>query len=62
MEWNDEQRERDPEAETMRSSPRRFWELVRTEGAGLLLVNVVFVLTCVPLVTIPAAIFALNRG
>lgn len=61
MEWNDEQRERDPEAETMRSSPRRFWELVRTEGAGLLLVNVVFALTCVPLVTIPAAIFALNR-
>ena len=60
MEWNEEKVERDPEEETMRSSPRRFWELLKAEGAGLLLVNVVFVLTCVPLVTIPAAIFALN--
>ncbi len=61
MEWNEEKVELDPEEETMRSSPRRFWELLKAEGAGLLLVNVVFVLTCVPLVTIPAAIFALNR-
>ena len=61
MEWNEEKVELDPEEETMRSSPRRFWELLKAEGAGLLLVNVVFVLTCVPLVTIPAAILALNR-
>jgi len=60
MEWNGEKVERDPEEETMRSSPRRFWELIKAEGAGLLLVNVVFVLTCIPLVTIPAAVFALN--
>ena len=60
MEWNEEKVERDPEEETILSIPRRSWELLKAEGAGLLLVNVVFVLTCVPLVTIPAAIFALN--
>ena len=55
-----EEREQSPEKETMRSSPKRFWELVKAEGAGLLLVNAVFVLTCIPLVTIPAAVFALD--
>lgn len=36
MEWNEEKVELDPEEETMRSSPRRFWELLKAEGAGLL--------------------------
>lgn len=61
MERNEEKLERNPEEETMCPSPRRFWELLKTEGAGLLLVNVVFLLTCIPLVTIPAAILAMNR-
>ena len=50
------------------SGMRRRWSGTRRRrpcapvpgGSGRLLVNVVFVLTCVPLVTIPAAIFALN--
>lgn len=42
------------------TGPRRFLELMGQESAALLQLNIVFLLTCVPLVTIPPAIYALN--
>ena len=62
MGWNKEEEvERNPERETMCPSPRRFWEILKTECAGLLVVNALFVAVCIPVATIPAAVFALNR-
>lgn len=52
--------ERTSEEELLTSSPRRFWELIEHEGAALLLLNVAFVITCIPLVTVPPAIYALH--
>ena len=43
------------------SSPKRFWELVKTESGGLMTVNIAFVLSCLLVVTIPAAVLALHQ-
>lgn len=40
----------------------RFFEILGDECAHLLLINILFFLTCVPVVTIPAALFALHRS
>ena len=38
----------------------RFWELVKEELAIVLIVNLLFILTCLPVVTIPPALFSLH--
>lgn len=38
----------------------RFWELVKGELAALLIVNLLFLLTCIPIITIPPALLALH--
>ena len=40
---------------------RRFFELLALNCAALLKANVLFVLCCIPIVTVPIGIFALNR-
>lgn len=39
----------------------RFWELLKDELAAVLIVNVLFLVTCIPVVTFPLALFALNK-
>lgn len=40
---------------------RRFLEIVSQEAAALLKINLLFLLSCLPIVTIPPAVLALNR-
>ena len=55
-----------PEPESGEAAPKktglaRFLELAGKQCAGLLLVNVLFILGCIPIVTIPLSLFAMNR-
>ena len=43
-----------------KTGPARFWELIKEELASVLIVNVLFVVTCIPVVTIPPALFSLH--
>lgn len=43
------------------STPRRFLEILRQDSAALLQLNLIFLLACLPLVTIPPAALALSR-
>lgn len=38
----------------------RFWELIKEELAAILIVNVLFVITCIPIITIPPALLSLH--
>ena len=38
----------------------RFWELIKEELPAVLIVNVLFLVTCIPIVTIPPALFSLH--
>lgn len=38
----------------------RFWELIKDELPAVLIVNVLFLVTCIPIVTIPPALFSLH--
>ena len=38
----------------------RFWELIKDELAAVLIANVLFLVTCIPIVTIPPALFSLH--
>lgn len=59
---NDGPRRPEPdEGAPEKTGPHRFWELLLPELASLLKVNFLFVLTCIPVVTIPPALFALHR-
>lgn len=49
------------EAAAEKTGPARFLELVGKQCAGLLLVNVLFILGCIPIVTVPLSLFAMNR-
>ena len=40
--------------------PARFWELVKDELAAVLIANLLFLAACIPIVTIPPALFALH--
>jgi len=40
--------------------PARFWELTKNELATVLIVNLMFLLTCIPIITIPPALFSLH--
>lgn len=44
-----------------KTGPARFWELIKEELAAVLIVNLLFIVTCVPIVTIPPALFSLHR-
>ena len=44
-----------------KTGPARFWELIKEELATVLIVNPLFLVTCVPIITIPPALFSLHR-
>lgn len=53
----------DPEQEMdilEKTGPARFWELIQGELATVLVVNLLFLLTCIPVITIPPAVFSLH--
>ena len=55
-----------PEPENDEASPEkkglsRFLEIIGDHGGALLAVNLLFLLGCLPVVTIPASLFAMNR-
>lgn len=43
-----------------KTGPARFWELIKEELAAVLIVNVLFLVTSIPIVTIPPALFSLH--
>ncbi len=43
-----------------KTGPARFWELIKDELATVLIVNLLFLVTCIPVVTIPLALFSLH--
>ena len=49
------------EAASEKTGPARFLELAGKQCAGLLMVNVLFLLGCLPIVTAPLSLFAMNR-
>lgn len=58
---NDSGQEYDLETEgPVKTGLDRFWELIKGDLAALLIVNLLFLLTCVPIITIPPALFALH--
>jgi hypothetical protein len=50
----------DPDAPE-KTGPARFLEIIQLECATLLKLNLLFLVSCVPLVTIPPALFAMNQ-
>lgn len=50
----------DPEDLPEKTGPARFWELIKEELAAVLIVNPLFLVTCVPIITIPPALFSLH--
>lgn len=51
----------DTEQEPPKKGAPRVWYVIRNYGGKLVLVNILFLLCCLPVVTIPAALAALNR-
>lgn len=43
-----------------KTGPARFWELVKGELATVLIVNLLFLASCIPIVTIPPALLSLH--
>lgn len=43
-----------------KTGPARFWELIKGELANVLIVNLLFLVTCLPIATIPPAVFSLH--
>ena len=43
-----------------KTGPARFWELVKGELAAVLVANLLFLVSCIPVVTIPPALFSLH--
>ena len=54
-----EPREPEAPAETL---PKRLWQLLRDECGSLLMLNLTFILFCLPVVTIPAAVWGLHQS
>lgn len=44
-----------------KTGPARFWELIKEELATVLIVNLLFLAACLPVVTIPPALFSLHK-
>ena len=54
--------EADPRADLPeKTGPARFLELIKEELATALIVNVLFLVTCAPIITIPPALFSLHK-
>ena len=51
----------DDSAPSQKTGAARLLELVGGQGAALVVVNALFLLSCVPVVTIPLSLFAMNR-
>lgn len=51
----------DQEDRPEKTGPARFWELIKDELAAVLIINLLFIVTCVPIITIPPALFSLHR-
>lgn len=43
-----------------KTGPARFWELIQGELATVLIVNLLFLAACIPIITIPPALFSLH--
>lgn len=43
-----------------KTGPARFWELMKEELPAVLIVNVLFLVTCIPIVTTPPALYSLH--
>jgi len=43
-----------------KTGPARFWELIKDDLAAVLIVNLLFLATCIPIITIPPALFSLH--
>lgn len=43
-----------------KTGPSLFWAMIKEELASLLIVNMLFLITCIPVVTIPLALFSLH--
>ena len=43
-----------------KTGPARFWELIKGELATVLIVNLLFLITCIPVITIPPALLSLH--
>lgn len=48
------------EEDIPKTGPARFWELIKEELAAVLIVNVLFLVTCIPVITIPPALLSLH--
>lgn len=46
---------------TEKTGPARFMEIIGTHGGTLLAVNLLFIAGCIPVVTMPLSLFAMNR-
>ena len=51
----------DDSAPSRKTGAARLLELVGGQGAALVVVNALFLLSCIPVVTIPLSLFAMNR-
>lgn len=47
--------------EPEKTGPARLWQIVQIEAGAILQLNLLFLLTCVPVVTMPLAVFGMNR-
>lgn len=59
FQMKDTDQDREPE-DQVKTGPARFWALIKDELATVLIVNLLFLVTCIPVITIPPAIFALH--
>lgn len=50
----------DPDAPE-KTGPARFFEIVQSECGNLLKLNLLFLVSCLPIITIPPALFAMNQ-
>lgn len=61
FQWKDTAQEPEHEGDTPeKTGPARFWELIQGELATVLIANLLFLATCIPVVTIPPALFSLH--
>lgn len=46
--------------EPEKTGPARLWQIIQIDAGAILQLNLLFLLTCVPVVTIPLAVFGMN--
>lgn len=47
--------------EPEKTGPARLWQIVQIEAGAILQLNLLFLLTCIPVVTIPLAVYGMNQ-